>query len=134
MATPSLAVEAARAPAYPALRFNARERKILASVKVYVDGLAGTASVTKAQLATGITYSHRVVAAASVATTAGATQTLTVAGVVPSDIVIVTLKAVGATPRTILTGAAGTGQVIVVMSGDPSTDHTISYAVLRASV
>lgn len=70
--------------------------------------------------------------AASVATVTGATQTISVPGVVSTDIVFAELKTVGATPRTILTRASGTNAITVVMSGDPSTDHVISYQVLRA--
>lgn len=66
-------------------------------------------------------------------TTAGgdANESITVSGVVSTDIVVVTLKTAGATPRTITTASAGTNAIAVVMSGDPSTDHVLQYAVFR---
>lgn len=62
-----------------------------------------------------------------------ANESITVTGMTSSDIAIVTLKAKGAVPRTILTAAANTNAIDVVLSGDPSTDHVISYMVLRAA-
>lgn len=41
-----LATEASKAPSYPNVRFNARERKVLESVKVYVDGAGVVVSDT----------------------------------------------------------------------------------------
>lgn len=135
MTTPALATEAARAGNYPGLRFNQRERKILASVKVYVDAAAGTGAILKAQLSTGITYSHRVIAAGAFTTAGGdANEAITITGALSTDIAVVVLKTAGATPRTILTSAAAAGQINVVLSGDPSTDHVLSYVLLRASV
>jgi hypothetical protein len=46
MAAPSLATEAAAAGNYPSRRFNKRERKILASVKDYVDSLEEAGVIT----------------------------------------------------------------------------------------
>lgn len=134
MTTPLLAVEAAAAGNYPGLRFNQRERKILASVKVYVDAAAGAGNILKAQLSTGITYSHRVIAAGTSATPGGsATVSIAVAGALSTDLAFVVLHTAGATPRTILTSAATTNAITVVMSGDPSTDHVLTYELLRAS-
>jgi hypothetical protein len=92
------------------------------------------ANVTLAKLASGITPSH-VVKFACKHTTAGgaATESITVAGVVATDVVVVTLQAKGATPRTILTAAADTDQIDLEFSGDPSTDHIVCYTVLRAA-
>lgn len=193
MTTPSLATEAALAGNYPAFRFNQRERKLLASVKTYVDSLspdtiittqgdlivgdaaglgirlakgtsglplvagastvsyvalaaAGLASdsvttvkilnanVTLAKLAAGITPSHIVVFAGKYTTLGGsATEAQTVTGVASTDIVLATLQAKGATPRTILTSAPTLNTITYVFSGDPSTDHVVSYQVLRAA-
>lgn len=46
MAAPSLSTEAAAAGSYPANRFNQRERKLLASVKAYVDSLSPDTVIT----------------------------------------------------------------------------------------
>lgn len=184
MTTPNFATEAALAPQYPALRFNARERKLLASVKVYVDSIsadtvittqgdlivgnasgdairlakgtsglplvagastvsyvalaaAGLASgaVTLAKLDAGVTFSHRVFAAGSFTTAGGdANEQITVAGALVSDLAFVVIKTVGGTPRTLLTSVAAAGVINLVFSGDPSTDHVVSYQLLRAAV
>ena len=68
-------------------------------------------------------------------TTAGgdANETITVTGALATDLVHATLHTVGGTPRTILTARANTNAIDVVMSGDPSTDHVLTYTVLRAA-
>lgn len=115
-----LAAQALLAGPFP-LEFNKREKKMAEAAKAYADSLVA------------VKPAFVVVAAANKATVAGATQTIAVAGVLSTDLVFAVLKAVGATPRTILTASAGTGSISVVMSGDPSTDHTIAYQVLRAN-
>ncbi len=96
-------------------------------------GLAAD-SVSLEHLDSGIAPSHIVVAAGEHTTAGGdANETITVAGALATDIVLVTLHTVGATPRTITTASASAGQIDVVMSGDPSTDHVLSYVVLRAA-
>lgn len=118
----SLAQEAALAPKYPALRFNQRERKILESVKEYVDAQVASAS-----------GSHEVFAAGTFTTLGGdAAEAITVAGLLSSDVVLVTLRTAGAVPRTVLAAVAAAGQINVTLSGDPSTDHVLSYVALRA--
>lgn len=118
-----LAFEASQAPKYPALRFNMRERKLLESVKEYVDAQAAAA-----------TGSHEVFAAGEFTTAGGdASEAITVAGALATDLALVTLKTAGSTPRTILTAASAAGQINVTMSGDPSTDHVLTYMLLRAS-
>lgn len=203
--TISLATEAAAAGQFPSNRFNQRERKLLSTVKVYVDslspdtvitaqgdlivgdasglavrlakGAAGTlpiagastvaygllananvdpaaaiaysklaltgaivagdlasSAVTLAKLATGVTFSHRVFAAGSFTTAGGdANESITVAGALSSDLAFVVLQVAGLTPRTVLSSVSATGAINVVMSGDPSTDHVLSYQLLRAS-
>lgn len=183
MTTPALATEAALAGNYPMNRFNQRERKLLASVKTYVDALspdtiittqgdiivgdssgngarlakgtsglplvagastvsyaalaaAGLASgaVTLAKLDAGITPSHIVKYAGTHTTTGGAAaEAFTVSGVAATDLVFITIKAQGGTPRTVLYAAPTTNTITVTFSGDPSTDHVIFYQVLRAA-
>lgn len=81
----------------------------------------------------GITPTHKVIAAGTHTSAGGdATESITVSGALSTDIAIVTLKTAGATPRTITTATAATDAITVVLSGDPSTDHVISYVLLRA--
>lgn len=136
MATPTFATEAAAAGNYPSRRFNQRERKMLASVAAALtSGTAlGSASVTLAKLATGIAPSHVVKFAGTFTTLGGdASEAITVSGAVASDIVMVTVKTAGGTPRSIVAAAAATNAINVTMSGDPSTDHVLQYVVLRAA-
>lgn len=96
-------------------------------------GLASGA-VTLAKLASGVTPSH-VVKFAGTFTTAGgdASETITVTGAVATDIVMVTVKTAGGTPRSVVAAAANTDAIDVTMSGDPSTDHVLQYTVFRAA-
>lgn len=76
--------------------------------------------------------SHGVIAAGEHTTAGGdANETISISGLLATDIVIVTLHTAGATPRTITTAQAAADQINVVMSGDPSTDHVLSYMALR---
>jgi len=73
--------------------------------------------------------------AAGEATTAGGdvTETITVTGALATDIV---LAQIGTSPATnnydILTAVATANTITVVFGTDPSTTHTIQYALLRA--
>ena len=90
-------------------------------------------AISLEHLDSGITCTHRVVAAGEFTTVGGdASESITAAAVVATDVVSVTLMTVGATPRTILTANSGTGAIAVTMSGDPSTDHVLQYVVFRA--
>jgi hypothetical protein len=91
-------------------------------------------SVTLAKLASGVTPSHVVKYAGSFTTLGGdASESITVAGVVATDVALVTVKTAGATPRSVVAAAAGTNAIAVTMSGDPSTDHVLHYVVFRAA-
>lgn len=80
-----------------------------------------------------VTRSHVVKYAGSFTTVGGdAAESISVSGVVATDIVQVSVKTAGATPRSIVAAAAGTNAIAVTMSGDPSTDHVLHYVVLRA--
>ena len=183
MAAPSLATEVAAAGEHPSKRYNQRERRLLETVKDYVDSISAStiittqgdiiigdadgaadrlakgtngyplvagastvsyaqlsstglasSSVTLAKLASGVTPSH-VVKYAGTHTTAGgaAAEAITVAGVAATDVVLVTIKAQGSTPRTVLYAAPTTDTITVTFSDDPSTDHVLFYQVLRAA-
>lgn len=94
----------------------------------------GAGKVLLAMLGTGITPSHVIKFAGSRTTLGGsATEAFTVAGVAATDILTVSLRTKGATPRTILTGAPTTNTITLVFSGDPSTDHVVDYVVHRAA-
>lgn len=58
-------------------------------------------------------------------------ESISITGVTPTDIAFVTLKTQGAGTRTIISAAADTNEVDVVLSGNPGTDHVISYLVIR---
>lgn len=119
MSTPNLATEAAAAGGYPAYRFNPRERKLLASVKAYVDGAAAPA--------------FSAIAAGTFQTLGGdASESIPVSGCLATDIVVVTVKSGPATPETILAAAAGSNAISVTLSDDPSTTHVLQYVVFRA--
>lgn len=60
------------------------------------------------------------------------TESITIVGVLATDVAIVTVGAVGATPVTILTATAAVGAITVTLSGDPADDHVLNYVVLRA--
>lgn len=101
-----------------------------------VDGadLIADNAVSLEHLDSGITPSHIVVAAGEFTTAGGDTdETITVAGALATDIVLVTLHTAGASPVTIVDASASAGQIDVDMSADPSTDHVLSYMVLRAA-
>ena len=108
------------------------------TAKIAADAVDNTkladASVSTEQLDSGITFTHRVVAAGKFTTAGGdANEQITAAAVVATDVVLVSLQDQGGTPRTILTAKAGTGVIDLVFSGDPSTDHVVCYTALRAA-
>lgn len=107
MSGPKLRTEAAAAGNYPEQRFNQRERKILQSVGNY--------------------------AQAGKHTTAGgdATEVISVPGATAADIALVTLQTAGAVPRTVVKAEAGADSITVTMSGDPSTDHVLCWALVQ---
>lgn len=108
MSAPNLRTEAAAAGNYPEQRFNQRERKLLQSVAQY-------AQAGKHETAGG-----------------DATEVISVPGATSADIALVTLQTAGAVPRTVVRAAAGTDNITVTMSGDPSTDHVLCWALIKA--
>lgn len=116
---------------------NSRPRLNNVGVQV-ASGEIGTAeladdAVTADKLATAVLPSH-VVKFAGEFTTAGgdADEVASVSGVVATDIVVASILDNGTNNVTLLQSAAGTDQILFTMSGDPSTDCVISYAVFRA--
>ncbi len=91
------------------------------------------ANVTLAKLAAGITPSHIIKFAGKVANGGGsATITLTVTGVLSTDIVFAQLEAsTNAVTVEKVTPTADT--ITVLLSGDPGAATTISYEALRAA-
>lgn len=134
MTNPNLETEAAAAPELPASRFGARERKLLASVKDYADSKVADGAVPLSALSSTATFTHRVVAAGKHTTAGGdATESIVAAAVTASDVVLVTVQTAGAIPRTVVSAVPGTGSIAVTLSDDPSTDHILSYVVLRVA-
>lgn len=135
MATPDLATEASAAGAYPSTRFNQRERKLLESVKTYVDSVAGAGSITLSDLAPGIAPSH-VVKFAGKHTTVGdesGAEAITVAGVLATDIVLVSIES-NSGAAVLLTAAPTTDTITVTFDVNPVATVVVSYSVLRAAV
>jgi hypothetical protein len=91
-------------------------------------------NVTLAKLDDAITPSHVVKFANASYTTLGgaAAEVISVSGVLGTDVVHVTMREEGATPRTILKAVPTADTITVTFSGDPSTDHVVAYSVLRA--
>jgi hypothetical protein len=95
----------------------------------------GATKVVLAMLATGIAPSHVVKFAGEFTTVGGdADESITVTGALATDLAFVVLKTPGSTPRTVLNAEAATDAIEVEFSGDPSTDHVVTYQVLRAAV
>lgn len=67
-------------------------------------------------------------------TTAGgdADEVIPVSGMLATDAVFVSVETKGATPRTLVESKAAANQIEVELSGDPSTDHVLSYMVVRS--
>lgn len=81
----------------------------------------------------GDSATHQVVAAGEFTTLGGdANEAITITDLLATDLCHVTLHTKGASPQTILTAVCAAGQINVVMSADPSTDHVLTYSVLRA--
>ena len=59
-------------------------------------------------------------------------EVITVANMLATDIPIVLVHTKGAIPVTIVEVKAAAGQIEVELSADPSTDHVLSYIVLKA--
>lgn len=98
-------------------------------------GLSATSSdgIVTARIASGYTPSHIVVAAGEFTTVGGdADETISVSGVLATDLVLVNVHTAGGTPRTVVDASASANQIDVDMSGDPSTDHVLTYVVYRA--
>jgi hypothetical protein len=134
MAAPDLATEASAAGAYPSTRFNQRERKLLESVKDYVDSVAGAGSITLSDLAPGIAPSHVVKFAGKHTTVGGAAaEAITVTGVLATDIVLVTVQSTADAAKVLLSAAPTTGTITLTFDVDPETDFVVSYSVLRAA-
>lgn len=91
-------------------------------------------AVSLEHLDSGIAPSHIIVAAGEFTTAGGdADETITVSGALATDLVFVNVHTAGATPRTVVDASASAGQIDVDMSGDPSTDHVLTYVVMRAA-
>lgn len=92
------------------------------------------ANVTKAKLETALQPSHVVKYAGTFNTLGGdASETISVPGVLASDIVAVTVKVAGVAPVSVVAAAAGVDGIAVTMSADPAADHVLQYVVFRAA-
>jgi hypothetical protein len=122
MSNPSLSTEAGLAGQYPSNRFNQRERKLLASVKDYVDAAAPSLA------------SHVIKYAAQRTTVGGAAaEAITVTGALATDLAFVQIKDNGTGNVTILQAALTSNTLTVTFSGDPGADTIIYYQIVRAA-
>lgn len=101
------------------------------------EALAGqlpNGSVSLAELASGVAPSHVAKFAGKHTTVGGdATEVIAVAGLLVSDIAVVTVQTAGGTPRSIVASVLTADTITVTMSGDPAADHVLSYVVFRAA-
>ncbi len=94
----------------------------------------GAAKVTKAMLAATVRPAYMVVYAGTFTTAGGdATESITAAGTLNTDLAFVQMRTQGVGVRTILSAVTAADAITVVLSGDPSTDHVICWQVLRAT-
>lgn len=78
------------------------------------------------------TKNNYILYAGSKVTASNSTLNITgLTGVLTTDISIVTLQVKGVTPVTILTNVTVANGITVVFSGNPLTDHTVNYVVIR---
>ncbi len=94
----------------------------------------GNGAITKVKLASGVSASNMCVLAGSFTTVGGdANEAIVDASILGTDLAIVMVQTAGGTPRSIVSAACAAGQINVVLSGDPSNDHILSYFVFRAT-
>lgn len=114
----SLAPQAAKAGKYPQ-DFNKREKKLLESVKSYVDGNA--------------IASHKIVAAGNLTTVGGAaSEVFAISGLLASDIVMLSLKT-NAANREIRAQVVASNSLTIRFEADPGAGVVVSYSVIRAA-
>jgi hypothetical protein len=116
MAIINLSTEAAQAGLFPSVRFNQRERKILQSVKAYVDG--------------GAVATHQIVAAGLHTCTASASQTVVAACVATDTVCVLVKSSTGVV--SIQKAAAGAGSIAVTLSAAATAGDVLQYCVVRA--
>jgi hypothetical protein len=89
-------------------------------------------SVTVSLIFDTTVFTRKIVTAGLYTSVAGLTaQTITLNGVIDSDIVLVTLRSVGAFAGTILRAVSLNGEVAIHYSSDPGNDTVINYTVIR---
>lgn len=90
-------------------------------------------AVSVEHLDDGILPSHVVKYAGKFTTLGGdATETITVTGMLATDVVQVTVQTTGTGNRTIVDAIPTNNTITVTLSGDPSTNHILAYVVHRA--
>lgn len=107
---------------------------VLAAAEAGAAGALPAGSVSLAELASGVAPSHVAKFAGKHTTVGGdATEVIAVAGLLVSDVAIVTVQTAGGTPRSIVASVLTADTITVTMSGDPAADHVLSYVVFRAA-
>lgn len=122
-------------------KLNNRMGKVASDVQLgtklnqALSGQLAADSISLAELAPGVKPSHVVKFAGRFTTLGGdAAESIPVVGVLATDEVHVSVRVAGATPRSVVASVTAADAINVTMSGDPSTDHVLTYSVLRAAV
>lgn len=94
---------------------------------------SGSAIVAFGSSAAPLLSPYRLITAGSHTTTGGSPiEKIPLQGIVASDLVHVTLAALGKAPVSLLCATAGLNKLQLTFSGDPGKDHVLHYQVMRA--
>ena len=94
----------------------------------------GAGKVTKAMIASTVRPAYMVILAGTFTTVGGdANETIPAVGAIATDLAFAEIRTFGTGSRTIVTTAANTDTIDLVMSGDPSNNHVICWQILRAT-
>lgn len=137
---PALAAQVAKLPANggkAGADYSVREQALLSTVKTYVDAQSGVVpagSISKAELVASLQPSHVVKYAGKHTAIASATQSITVTGVLSTDIVHACVESrAGAGVAYILRATPSANTVTVVGSATFDAGDVVVYSVLRAA-
>ena len=94
------------------------------------DGTRTVYSFTTGAVPSG---SHIVAAGEHITVGGSASESVSVTGVLSTDFAFFQMATVGGAPATLLTAKAQADSVDLVFSADPTTDHVLSYQVIRTA-
>lgn len=90
-----------------------------------------TTNVTTEVLVNKSASSHIIASGFHTTVGTAAFEDITVTDVLATDVAIVVIKTQGAGARILLSMAAGVDKITITFDADPSTDHVVSYLVVR---